>query len=424
MLPWRRTGAPRLGRGFGPLWAANAVSNVGDGIALAAGPLLVASLTDDPALIAGAAFAQQLPWLLFSLISGAYVDRLDRRRLVMLVNLVRATVLGVLAVAVGTGAGTVLLVYLAFFVLGSAETLADNASVTLLSTVVPADALPTANARLMGTQILANQLAGPPLGAWLFVVAAALPFGANAATFVLAAALLTLLPRHVGRAADRDPTQRRRLRAEIAEGVRWLWHHRVLRMLAVSLCLMNITFFGAFSILVLYARDRLGLSEVGYGVLLACSSVGGLAGSVVAGRLERRFGASLLLRVGLQVETATHLVFALTRSPWVAGLTFAVFGVHAIVWGVVTLSLRQRVVPARLLGRANSVYYLFSVGGAAIGALTGGLLARSFGITAPFWFAFSSMIVLTAVAWRLFTRQALDAERQQVALEQDTDVPA
>ena len=133
---------PRLGRGFGPLWAANAVSNVGDGITLAAGPLLVASLTDDPALIAGAAFAQQLPWLLFSLISGAYVDRLDRRLLVVLVNLVRATVLGVLAVSVATGSSTVLLIYLAFFVLGTAETLADNATVTLLSTVVPADAAP------------------------------------------------------------------------------------------------------------------------------------------------------------------------------------------------------------------------------------------------------------------------------------------
>jgi predicted MFS family arabinose efflux permease len=415
MVPWRRTDPPRLGRGFGPLWAATAVSNVGDGVALAAGPLLVASLTDDPALIGGAAFAQQLPWLLFSLISGAYVDRLDRRRLVVSVNLLRATVLGVLAAAVATGAGTVPLIYLAFFVLGTAETLADNASVTLLATVVPKAGLPSANARLLGTQILANQLAGPPLGAWLFVVAAALPFGATATTFLLAAGLLTLLPRDAGRTAGTG--ERRRLRAEIAEGVRWLWHHRVLRMLAVSLCLMNITFFGTFSILVLYARDRLGLSEVGYGVLLACGSIGGLAGSVAAGRLERRFGAALLLRVGLVVETVTHLVFAVTTSPWVAGATFALFGMHAIVWSVVTLSLRQRVVPARLLGRVNSVYYLFSVGGAALGALSGGLLARSFGITAPFWFAFASMLVLTAVAWRLFTRGKLDAEQQEVELE-------
>lgn len=418
----RRAATPRVGRAFGPLWAASAVSNAGDGILMAAGPLLVASLTDDPALIAGAAFAQQLPWLLFSLVSGAFVDRLDRRRLVVLANLVRAAVIGTLTVAVAAGSATVPLIYLAFFVLGTAETLADNASITLVSSVVPAGALPGANARLMGTQILANQMAGPPLGAWLFVVAAALPFGANAATFLVAAGLLLLLPRRAGRVDEADRAARRPLRAEIAEGVSWLWHHPVLRMLAISMCLMNITYFGTVSILVLYARDRLGLSEVGYGVLLACTAVGGLAGSVVAARLERRFGASPLLRAGLLVETATHLVLAVTRTPWVAGVTLAVFGLHAIVWGVVTLSLRQRVVPARLLGRANSVYYFFSVGGAALGALSGGLLARSFGLTAPFWFAFGSMVVLTAVAWRLFTRDRLDAERQRVARE--STVPA
>jgi MFS family permease len=412
----RRSDTIPLGRPFARLWAASAITNVGDGISLAAGPLLVASLTGDPALIAGAAFAQQLPWLLFSLVSGAYVDRLDRRRLVVAVNLVRAAALGLLAVSVATGIVTVLLVYAAFFVVGTAETLADNASVTLIPSVVPAEALTRANSRLMATQILTNQMAGPPLGAWLFVAAAALPFGAEAATFVLASALLATLPRRVGRSPDAD-AGRRHLGAEIAEGVRWLWHHRVLRMLAVALCLMNVTFFGAFAILVLYARERLGLSEVGYGVLLACSSVGGLVGSAVAGPLERRLGASTLLRVGLVVETATHLVFALTRSPWVAGAVFTVFGVHAVVWGVVTLSLRQRVVPARLLGRANSVYYLFSAGGAALGSLQGGFVTRAYGVTGPFWLAFAAMVVLTPAAWPLFTRGALDAERQQVAEE-------
>lgn len=415
-MRWRRGGPPRLGRGFGALWAANAVSNVGDGVVLAAGPLLVASLTDDPALIGGAAFVQQLPWLLFSLPSGAWVDRLDKRGLVVRVDLLRGLVMALLAAAVATGVVGIPLIYLAFFVLGSAETLADTASISMLPAVVPADRLPAANARLLGTHILANQLVGPPLGAWLFVAAAAVPFGLDALSFVLAAVLIgTLLPRHAGRAADAGEVPRRPLRAEIGEGVRWLWRHPVLRMLAVAICLMNVTFFGAFAILVLYARERLGLPEVGYGVLLACSSVGGLLGSLVAGRLERRYGASVLLRVGLVVETATHLVFALTRSPLVAGGTFAVFGVHAIVWSVVTLSLRQRIVPARLQGRVNSVYYLFSIGGAAVGALVSGLLARVLGITAPFWFAFGVMVALTAVAWRLFTAAALSAERRDTA---------
>lgn len=395
------------GRGFGRLWAANAVSNVGDGITLAAGPLLVASLTSDPALISGAVFVQQLPWLLFALISGAYVDRLDRRLLIVAVNGLRAFTLAGLAVAVGTGEVTVPLVYAAFFVLGTAETLADNAAVALIPVLVPADRLPGANARLMGTQIVGNQLIGPPLGAWLFVVAAAAPFGVDAVSFVLAGALIAALPREAGRP---HPQERRSLRAEVGEGVRFVWHHPVLRMLALAMCLMNVTFFGTYAVLVLWARERLGFGELGFGLLLSCSAVGGVLGSVSAGRLERRFGAAALLRTGLLVETATHLTLALTRTPWVGCLALAVFGMHAVVWGAVTMALRQRAVPAGLLGRANSFYYLFSVGGAALGALQGGLMARAFGITAPFWLALGVMVVFTAAAWRLFTRSRLDSQ--------------
>lgn len=408
------TGPVLRGTGFGRLWAANAVSNVGDGVTLAAGPLLVASLTDNPALISLAVFAQQLPWLLFSLISGAYVDRLDRRLLVIVVNGLRAGVLGGLALAIGTGQVSIPLIYAAFFLLGTAETLADNAVLTLVPVLVPAAGLPAANARLMGSQIVGNQLLGPPVGAWLFVVAAAAPFGLDAVSFVLAGVLIATLPRAAGAPPEVD---RAALRTEIAEGVRWLWRHRVLRMLALSLCLMNITFFGAFSILVLWSRQRLGFGPLGYGLLLSCSAVGGVIGSVLAARLERRLGASTLLRVGLLIETATHLTLALTRTPWVGCLAIGVFGVHAVVWGTVTMALRQRVVPGQLRGRVNSVYYFFGVGGFALGALQGGFVAQAFGITAPFWLAFAVMVVFTACAWRLFSRSALDYERHQVVQE-------
>jgi MFS family permease len=389
------------------LWAANAVSNVGDGVALAAGPLLLASLTSDPALVAGAMFVQQLPWLLFALPAGVTVDRLDRRRLVVLVNVVRAIVIGGLAVAVGAGAVTVPLVYAALFVIGIMETLADSASTALLPAVVPSEQLPRANARLMGVQMVGNQLLAPPLGAALFVVAAALPFALNAATFLLAALLIaTLRSRMAPREAPVGP--RRPVARDIATGVRALVGHPVLRILAVCLCLMNVTLAGAFSILVIYAHQRLGLDEIGFGLLLAATAVGGLGGSVVAARLQARFGAALLLRVGLVIETLTHLSLGLARAPWVAVVTMAVFGAHASLWGVITLSWRQRVVPDALRGRVNSVYFLFAVGGSAIGALMGGLAARDLGITAPFWIAFGGMAVLTAIAWRLFTPARLD----------------
>ncbi|PXY35270.1 MFS transporter [Prauserella coralliicola] len=392
-----------MGADFAKLWTANAFTNIADGIALAAGPLLVASLTDDPALVAGSVFVQQLPWLLFSLVSGVYVDRLDRRRLLVVVTLLRALVVGCLAVAVWSGALTITIVYLAFFLLGTAETLADNASATVLPSIVADAALPRANARLIATHVVANQFVAPPIGAALFVLAAGAPFGVNAVAFALAAPLLGALTKRAPAVEERRP-----LWTEIGEGLRWLWGHRVVRMLAVSICLMNVTMLAAFAVLVLYARERLGLGGVGYGLLLTAMAAGGLLGTLVASRLQARFPDSVLLRAGLIIETLTHVFLALASTPWVAVVTLVAFGLHGSVWGVVSLTRRQRAVPDRLRGRVNSVYLLFSVGGAALGSLVSGPLAAGFGITAPFWCSAVAMAVLTVVAWRAFGRGLLE----------------
>jgi MFS family permease len=403
----RERRAAGLGADFAKLWTANAVSNVGDGVTRVAGPLLMASLTDDPALVAGAVFAQQLPWLLFSLPGGAYVDRLDRRRLLVAVNLLRGVVLAGLAVTVWSGAVTVPAVYAAFFLLGTGETLADNASFALLPSIVPASGLARANARLMAGYLVGNQLAAGPLGAWLFVVAAALPFGFDAASFAVAAVLVAAL-RHRQVAAPAAPAGRpRRLWADVAEGVRWLWRQRTLRLLAVCLGLMNLTGGGTFAIWVLWARERLGLQGVGFGALVTAYAVGGLLATMLASRLEAMLGPAMLLRAGLVVEAASQLSLALARTPWIAGATLVLFGAHAMVWGVVTVSLRQRIAPERLRGRVNSVYFLFDIGGAALGTLLGGLLARALGITAPFWVAATAMALLAAVAWRRLTPAAI-----------------
>ncbi|GHJ55000.1 MFS transporter [Micromonospora chersina] len=395
--------AGRLGPDFHRLWIASAVSNLGDGVTLVAAPLLVASLNPDPAAVAAAALAPQLPWLLLSLLSGALVDRLDRRRLIIAVNIGRALVLAALAGAVLAGTATVPLVCLAFFLTGVGETLADTAAGALLPSVVPADRLEQANSRLSATFMIGNQFVAKPLGAYLFVGAAALPFGFDAATFGTAALLLALLRwRPVPSATTpAPPVARRSLRADVAEGVRALWAVPVLRTLAGCIAVMNVAFCAAFAAFVLYARQRLGLAEVGYGLLLTASALGGLAGSTLATRLRFRFGTPALLRAGLLIEIALQLVLAGTRHPLVAGAALAVWGVHAMVWGVLVVSLRQRLVPDRLRGRVNSVYALADLGGAALGTVTGGVLARATGsILAPFWLAAATLTVLTALVWR------------------------
>ncbi len=400
-----RARTPRLGADFTRLWAASAVSTVGDGVTMVAGPLLIASLTSDPALVAGAAFVQSLPWLLFSLVSGAYADRVDRQRLIVAVNVVRCAALGGLCAAVTAGAASVPLVYAVFFLLGVCETVADTASIARLPAIVPPERLGDANARLMATFTIGDQFAAKPLGAWLFVVAAGLPFGADALSFAVAALLVAGMRR-----APAEPAVRRgSLRGEIAEGVRWLWSHRLLRCLALSMGVGNIAFSAAFAVFVLYARERLGLSDVGYGFLLTTFAAGGLTGTAAAGRLRRRFGTSRLLRAGLVVEAVTHLSLALTRQPWLAAAVLIVFGVHTMVWGVIVTTLRQRAVPDRLRGRVGGVYGLFDVGGTPAGLLLGGFLARTAGVTAPFWAAGTVMVVITAAAWRPL-RSADDVE--------------
>lgn len=388
----------RLGADFGKLWTASAVSNLGDGVTMVAGPLLVSTLTTDPAAVAGAVFAQQLPWLLFALISGAWADRLDRRRLVVAVNVVRALAIALLATSIAAGFVSVPLIYAVFFVLGTGETLADTASSAFVPTIVAERQLPLANSLLGGTFTVINQFAAKPIGAWLFTLAAALPFSLNAASF-LASALLVALLRTVPPPAP--PTSARRsLAVDIGAGLRFLWGHRLLRSLAVTMAFGNLVFCAAFAIFVLYARSVLGLSSFGYGVLLTAFAVGGLLGTVLAPWLMRSVGATVLLRLGLLIEVGLHATLAATSDPWPAAAAIVVFSIHAAVWGTIVVTIRQRTVPPTMYGRATSVYALLDLGGAALGSLTGGLVAQAYGLVATFWTAAAAMVLVTVVAWR------------------------
>ncbi|WP_248962050.1 MFS transporter [Sphaerisporangium perillae] len=412
----------RLGADFSKLWTASAVSNVGDGITMAAGPLLVAALTNDPASVAGAALAQQLPWVIIALFSGVYVDRLDRRRLVIVVNVLRGLALTVLAATIATSTVSVPLIYIVFFLLGVGETLADTAFSALIPATVAPEQLTSANSRLTATTILGNQILAKPLGGWLFAAGATLPFAADALTFLIAAALTSAVripppgpaaddgarissPESTAdggtRVSSAEPTvARRSVREDMLAGIRWLWRHRLLRTLAMSMGMANVAFCAPFAVFALYAQQRLDLNEVGYGLLLTAFGAGGLAGSALATRLQARFRATVLLRGGLIVEIVTHAVLAATTEPLVAAMILTIFSLHSVNWGIIVATRFQREVPDGLRGRVGSVYAFIQVGGAAAGSLLGGLIAQTVTITTPFWAAAAAMTIITAIAWR------------------------
>lgn len=396
---------PRLGVPFRWLTASVWVSNLADGLALAAGPLLVASLTSSPFLVALAATLQWAPPMVFGLLAGVVTDRVDRRRLVVAVDGVRVLVLLALAATILGGHVSIGLALGTLFLLGTAEVFADNAQSTMLPMLVARTDLAAGNQRLQTGLITLNQLAGPPLGAALFALGAAVPFGSQAALTALAVALMAkvTLPPH-----GRQPGVRSHVRHDVAEGVRWVAHHPAVRTLVVTIFTFNITWGAAWSVLVLYAKQRLGLDDVGYGLITTVTALGGLVGTASYGRLTRRLTLGQIMRIGLVIETCTHLALAVTTIPWVAMIVFAVFGAHAFVWGTTSATVRQRAVPMPLQGRVGSVNLVGTMTGLVLGSLLGGALAERWGVTAPFWFAFAGSAVFVVLIWRALRHIAHD----------------
>jgi predicted MFS family arabinose efflux permease len=383
----------RLGTAYRLLLASSWTTNLGDGVAAAAGPLLVASLTRDPFLVSLAALLGWAPPLLFGLFAGVLSDRLDRRRIVLVADGLRAVVLAVLVVALATGHLGVAGALLALGLLATAEVFADNTSATLTPMLVHRDDLALANARLQTGFLTLNQLAGPPIGAALFAAGHASPFVAQT-VLVAAGVLLVSRIRLPGR-DDRTPPSRDTAWREIREGLLWTIRHAAVRTLVLTILIFNVTFGAAWSVLVLYATQRLGLGAIGFGLLTTVSAVGGLVGTGCYGWLT-----------ALVIETLTHLALAVTTSPYVALPIFFVFGAHAFVWGTTSITVRQRAVPENLQGRVGSVNTICVYGGLVVGAAVGGVLATHYGLTAPFWFAFAGSAVFVALLWRELTRIA------------------
>ena len=407
----------RLGGNFARLWTAGTVSNLGDGVVLAAIPLLAASLSDSPTVVAIVATAGTLPWLLFSLVGGAIADRTDRRRAMSVVDGLRFVAMGALAIALLAGVESIALLVIVSFALGMAETVFDNASQAILPSVVPDELLETANGRLEGAQIVANQFVGPPLGAWLFGLAVSAPFFLDAGSFAFAAVLVLTLRGSFRPARSLAGTT---MRTDIAEGVRWLVRHRILRSLAIALGIINFVGMAAMAILVLYARDVLHLSPTQYGLLLTTEAAGAVLGSMAASRISARLGPGTTLALAIFVSALSFFVPVVWAQPVPVAVSLAVGGFGGLVWNVITVSMRQSLVPGDLLGRVNSAYRLVGWGTMPLGALAGGLVADAFGLRAPFLVAGIAAVLLAAWIGLTVTNRGIARARRRALFQLET----
>jgi MFS family permease len=428
-----------LGRNYRKVFSASVISNLGDGVSQIGYPWLASAVTRNPILIAVVAVAQRLPWLLFSLPAGVITDRVDRRKVMVLMDSIRGaltllvalTVLGLgdslpkpdaLDTVVGTQTGLYVVLVVASLLLGMAEVLRDNAAQTIIPSIVAPDDLERANGRMWSAEQIANSFVGPPLGSLLIGVTFFLPFAFDSLSFFAAAALVALVAgqfraRPVGSPTDATTSWT----TELKEGFRWLWHHDILRTLAITLGCLNA--IGALQVatLVLFAQEVLHTSPFEFALLNMGVVAGAVIGGYTASALSKKLGSGPSLWLTLFATALTPIPVGLTSSWGVVFVMFAVMVFVGTVWNVITVSLRQTIIPDHLLGRVNSVYRFFGWGSMSIGIALGGLIValvepewgREAALRAPWFVAAALGFALMVYALPRLTSEKLDRAREE-----------
>jgi MFS family permease len=382
-----------LGKNYWRLWIAHAVSNLGDGISQVAYPWLASAVTRSPLLIAAVAVASRLPWLVFTLPAGVITDRFDRRKIIIAMDITRAALALLVAVAVtfevdnlpaldtvGSGIDlatnwflyTVLIVTALLF--GCAEVLRDNSAQTFLPEVVEADQLESANGKLWSVEFVTNSFVGPPLGSFLIGIFVFLPFYFDTVTFFVSAALIATLATIARPVKPQAEKKALNFRAELKEGFTWLWKHELLRPMAIILGCLNGLGAITAATFILFAQEILDTSVFIFAILGTAGAIGGTVGGILGPKISAKLGSGPSLYLTLLSAPIITLIIGLTSSWQLFWALTAIGTCFAVLWNVITVSLRQSIIPSHLLGRVNSVYRFFAWGSLPIGTLIGGAL--------------------------------------------------
>ena len=429
----------KLGSSYWKLWTATAISNLGDGISGVAYPWVASAVTRSPLLIAAAGFASRLPWLIFTLHAGVITDRFDRRKLIVAMDAAR----GILTLIVGaivllnkdslpslnelssitdldTNWPLYITLLITAFLFGLAEVLRDNSAQTLMPSVVEADNLEKANGRLWSAESLTNSFIGPPLGSFIIGIAIYLPFFVDAGSFFVAVALIASISGSF-KPIQEKPREKINFKSEIKEGFRWLWSHDLLRPMAIILGALNLLGTMVAATFILYTQEVLNTSVFVFAVLGTAGAIGGIAGGLIAPKISEKFGSGPSLWLALAMGPIGAVIIGTTSAwqiVWVVLLFQSFFGV---LWNTITVSLRQRIIPTRLLGRVNSVYRFFGWGSIPIGMFLGGgvvtlaqyFVSREMALRTPYFLGAGLGVLLFIFAAPRLTTKAIEQARTE-----------
>jgi MFS family permease len=428
----------QLGASYWKLWSATTISNLGDGIVAIAYPWLASAVTRSPLLIALSAVVSRLPWLVFTLHAGVITDRFNRKRIIVAMDTLR----GVLTIAIGifvylereslpslneltsltnleTNYTLYFVILFTAFLFGLAEVLRDNCAQTLMPAVVEDKDLEKANGRMWSAESLTNSFIGPPLGSFIIAIAIFLPFFFDAVTFFLAAALIAGMKPTVKSFEPEVKSGPINFRAEIKEGFSWLWSHTLLRPMAIILGLLNGIASLSAAVYILFAQEVLNTTVFIFAVLGTAAAVGGILGGLLGPKVSEKIGSGRSLAVALFVMPLGALLIGFA-SQWYVVWVLVFFQTFAgVLWNIVTVSLRQSLIPTNLLGRVNSVYRFFAWGTIPIGTLLGGgvvfalegLIGREMAFRSVYFIGAALGFILFVYAIRVLTTEAIDKAR-------------
>ena len=433
----------KLGASYWKLWSATGISNLGDGVAAVAYPWLASAVTRSPFLIALSVVVSRLPWLVFTLFAGVLTDRFDRKRIIVSMNLFN----GLLTLVVGafvylereslpslnelaslknleTNYTLYFVILVTAFIGGLVEVLRDNTAQTMMPAVVEDKHLEKANGRMWSAESLANSFIGPPLGSFIISIAIFLPFFFDAATFFIAAAVIATMKPTVKSFKPVNKSGPINFRAEIKEGFAWLWRHELLRPMAIILGLINGIAGLTGAIFILFAQEVLQTTVFIFAVLGTAAAVGGIIGGLLGPKVSEKIGRGRSLALALFTMPLMALLIGLSSRWYLVWVFVALETFTAVLWNVVTVSLRQSLIPSNLLGRVNSVYRFFAWGTIPIGTLLGGslvsVLQSGLGREMAFRFVYFTAaalgFLLFLYAIRVLTEAKIEQARSSVSL--------
>lgn len=428
----------KLGKNYWKLWSATAISNLGDGISSVAYPWLASAVTRSPLLIALSAVASRLPWLIFTLPAGVITDRFNHRTIIVAMDFIRGLLTVIVAATVFlqrdhlpslndlTSLSQIETNYLLYWILlisaflfGLAEVLRDNTAQTLMPSVVEEEKLEKANGRMWSAEALTNSFIGPPIGSFLIAIAIYLPFIFDAGSFFIAAALIVTLVPLKPEAKKLNPTKIN-FRAEIKEGFAWLWSHDLLRPMAIILGLMNGLGSFASSIFILFAQEILHTSVIEFAILGTAGAIGGMLGGWLGPKVSEKRGSGFSLAISLLLIPVTTFLIGLLNNWYLMYFLVVIEVFVSVLWNIVTVSLRQSIIPKELMGRVNSVYRFFAWGSIPIGLLLSGatvslienFINRETALRSVYFISGIAGLALFLAGKRILTTEAIEAARK------------